>query len=136
MSLVEYILPFELLNKKIYDNKIPNDIIKHIYSFILENLKETITNNYILKKINNHFDPKLKRNYYNEMFVFHYNEIPYFKNDIFNPIINNKKVCIKNNIKKYINKISKVFYNFSHSCCDGKGLVFKPNNLILNNHNL
>ena len=119
MLAYDYLKPFLLFSKQ---KRIPHDMIRYIYSFILEDIKWKILSQYINNSISKH------QNYYKmhvNDYTLHFDRIPYFKKN------DDNIIKIKKNVIEKINSLSNTKYGFSHYCCNGKGCVFRPINQSL-----
>tara|TARA_E500000331_G_scaffold356639_1_gene415625 strand:+ start:2675 stop:3046 length:372 start_codon:yes stop_codon:yes gene_type:complete len=118
MLAFDYLKPFLLFSKK---KRIPHDMIRYIYSFILEEIKSKLLTDYINNSISSHIN-YYKRHiyYYNKSnYTLHFDIIPYFKDNADN------RIKLKKNVIEKINSITNDKYCFSHYCCNDKGVVFK-----------
>lgn len=139
MRIWDYIEPFEILNRSnnIY---MPVDIISHIYSFIIDEIKEDITKYYINKSITHHLRQNIcgrssdinSYTVYFDSYTVHFDTIPYFKMN------NNNRIKMKNYILNEFKRLSDFHgskywrdtgITKSHYICKGKGMVIKQSNL-------
>jgi hypothetical protein len=117
MKSWDYVKPFISHNFKKCGYRLPIEMIRYIYLFILNDIHNRLSNKYISNKIHKHMRCTTSGD-----FTIHFNEIPYFK------INNENRIKCKNAIISSINAISNKEYDFSHYCCTGKGLVISINN--------
>lgn len=119
LTIFDYYYP--LLLYKHNNNYIPNEINKIIFSFLVEEIKQTLIKNTIEKKITFFANPTPYKNYdifidkYDD-FIIHINELPYKTTDKF----------IRKTVIELLDKhVYSKTYNFSHMCCGNKGFVFQ-----------
>ena len=119
MKAWHYVKPFISYNLKKCGYRLPNELIRYIYSFILQDIHKQISIKFISNKIHGHVGRDKMMRLQDNSFIIHFNEIPYFKNN------NANRIKCKNAIISSINAISEKQYDFGHYCCSGKGLVIK-----------
>ena len=114
MDILKYYKEFLLIG-----NKLPKDLKRYIFSFVIEDFKNIIIDKKIEKMIsrykNNH---KLRIQP-----TFHLGEIPY------NYLLSKEK--FKEKIDYFLNK-EKIDVIFSHYCCSNKGICYCNPNAELN----
>jgi hypothetical protein len=113
MKAWDYVKPFISHNFKKCGYRLPIEIIRYIYLFILHDIHNKLSIKFISNKIHGHVRCG------SGCFTIHFNEIPYFK------INSGNRIKCKNSIISSINAISQKQYDCSHYCCNGKGLVLK-----------
>jgi len=91
--------------------KLDNNIKRYIFSFLIDDYKKNILENFICNKIN------IQKN--NDLLTFHFNNMPYVNSEINNQIRKEINLLIIKNIKKMNLK-----HQFSHYCCNGQGLCY------------
>jgi|TARA_B110000093_G_C12745309_1_gene316132 hypothetical protein len=117
MKAWDYVKPFILYLKKC-GYRLPMDLIRYIYSFLLHDIHKQLSINFITNRIRGHVRDNGVR-FWDDSFTIHFNEIPYFT------INSDNRIKCKNAIISSINAISRKQYDFGHYCCSGKGLVIK-----------
>jgi len=103
-------------------NNVPNDISCIVFNFLEEDIKQQENKNYLTNKVKQFVNNSRWSRDYN-VFTFHFNELPYFKNIY---IHDKNKDEIKNVLVCSLNAISNKKYMFTNYCCGGKGIVIEP----------
>lgn len=119
MSIYEYYRQILLIN-----NNLATEIKRYIFSYVIDDFKNKIIDKKIESKIKNYKNKDIKK--YKKiklMPTFHISEMPY------------NYLLTKENLKNKIEIISKkenLNINFSHYCCNNKGICFVDPDYDLN----